>query len=81
MNMGSTAVGVGVTVMVLILVIVLVYTFKDKITNDTGLNLSNDTQADINSTFNYAKIAFTFLGLGLLVLGIVVVIGYVRSLQ
>ena len=79
--MSGTAVGVGVTVMVLILVIILVYTFKDKIVNDTGLNLSDATKADVNTTFNYAKIAFTFLGLGLLVLGIVVVIGFVRTLE
>lgn len=81
MNMGAVAIAVVITVMTIIIAVILTYVFKDTIVNDTGLDLSNDAKADIESIFGYAKIAFTFLGLGLVILASVVLISYVRSMQ
>ncbi len=80
MDFANIAVGAGTAILTIIFVVILVYTVKDKVTTDSGLNLSADAKTDINSTFNYGKLAITFLGIGLLIVGMGIGIHYLRRM-
>ena len=78
MDFGSIAITTGTAILTIIFVVILIYTVKDTITNDTGLNLSDEAKNDINSTFSYGKLAITFLGFGLIILGMGVGLYFLR---
>ena len=80
MDFGSIAITTGTAILTIIFVVILIYTVKDTITNDAGLNLSQEAKNDINSTFGYGKLAITFLGFGLIILGMGVGLYFLRRI-
>lgn len=67
MDFSALAVGVGVGVLTIVIIVIILYTFKDKVVENTSLNLSDSAKGEITTFWTWVTIAIVFFGLLLFV--------------